>query len=271
MIPHHLDQNPPEMQHIDSLLFVSATELHVLFLSDHYCEKFYLWFRDQLTQKPGLEGINNLIRSSPASVIFKFVSAEACDDLRAFFNKVWEAAKLGSEVKFDRNPRKPALHTYSTIVVIRAASRDEASATLGEMGASLSEAKDNNDLPAHVEVSNGPLVEFNAQQVIDDMVDGLAALGFGGSDNVDGAELINMLNGDVVGGRSFQYWDSLCELATEHPNDDRDLTPEQLDDKYNQDGGGQHPKHTRQDWQVAVGLDDTLLGYWAWVHHQLQS
>ena len=38
---------------------------------------------------------------------------------------------------------------------------------------------------------------------------------------------------------------------------DYGLTAEQLDDKYNPDGEGQHP-------------EDTRSGYWEWVRHQLE-
>lgn len=50
---------------------------------------------------------------------------------------------------------------------------------------------------------------------------------------------------------------------TEHV--DTELTAEQLDDKYNPEGGGQHPDFTREDWMWAVSNEDTLSGYWAWV------
>lgn len=50
---------------------------------------------------------------------------------------------------------------------------------------------------------------------------------------------------------------------------DADLTPEQLDDKYNPHGDGEHPKHTREDWREAVAQEHTISGYWAWVSHQL--
>ena len=50
---------------------------------------------------------------------------------------------------------------------------------------------------------------------------------------------------------------------------DADLTPEQLDDKYNPDGEGEHPKYTRDDWREAVAQEYTISGYWAWVSHQL--
>lgn len=53
--------------------------------------------------------------------------------------------------------------------------------------------------------------------------------------------------------------------------DDRDLTAEELDQKYNWNGGGEHPDYPREDWREMVRIEDTLLGYWAWVQHQLTS
>lgn len=50
---------------------------------------------------------------------------------------------------------------------------------------------------------------------------------------------------------------------------DYGLTAEQLDDKYNPEGGGQHPEYTRADWRAAVDNEDTISGYWEWVKHQL--
>lgn len=50
---------------------------------------------------------------------------------------------------------------------------------------------------------------------------------------------------------------------------DYGLTAEQLDDKYNPEGGGQHPVYTRADWRAAVDNEDTISGYWEWVRHQL--
>lgn len=54
-------------------------------------------------------------------------------------------------------------------------------------------------------------------------------------------------------------------------NPDRDLSPEQLDDKYNPDGDGQHPTHTRRWWREAVANDETLQGYWQWVANQIEE
>ncbi|PMV89753.1 MULTISPECIES: hypothetical protein [unclassified Pseudomonas] len=50
---------------------------------------------------------------------------------------------------------------------------------------------------------------------------------------------------------------------------DDELTPSQLDEKYNPDGGGEHPDYTRSDWREAVAQEYTLSGYWEWVAHTL--
>lgn len=54
---------------------------------------------------------------------------------------------------------------------------------------------------------------------------------------------------------------------------DADLSVEELAEKYagKDGGGGQHPVYHRPDWREEVANDDTLLGYWAWVHHQLNE
>ena len=54
-------------------------------------------------------------------------------------------------------------------------------------------------------------------------------------------------------------------------NNDYRLTAEQLDDKYNPEGGGEHPDYTREEWRWEVGEDHTLLGYWQWVAHRLSQ
>lgn len=52
---------------------------------------------------------------------------------------------------------------------------------------------------------------------------------------------------------------------------DSGLTAEQLDDKYNQDGGGEHPVFTRQGWRHEVGERNTVSGYWDWVESQVDT
>ncbi|VVP30160.1 hypothetical protein [Pseudomonas fluorescens] len=50
---------------------------------------------------------------------------------------------------------------------------------------------------------------------------------------------------------------------------DDEMTPAQLDEKYNAAGGGEHPVYTRSDWREAVAQEYTLSGYWEWVAHTL--
>lgn len=53
--------------------------------------------------------------------------------------------------------------------------------------------------------------------------------------------------------------------------EDADLTPDQLSEKYDPSGGGQHPEYTRYSWQCAVMSYSTLRGYWDWVHAQIEE
>lgn len=63
-------------------------------------------------------------------------------------------------------------------------------------------------------------------------------------------------------------------LAVDDPEstaDDRDLNADELEQKYSPHGGGEHPDFPREDWREMVRIEDTLLGYWAWVHHALTT
>jgi hypothetical protein len=51
--------------------------------------------------------------------------------------------------------------------------------------------------------------------------------------------------------------------------EDKKLTAEQLDDKYNPDGDGEHPVYTPSGWCESVVAKQTLCGYWEWVKYQL--
>ncbi len=51
--------------------------------------------------------------------------------------------------------------------------------------------------------------------------------------------------------------------------EDLQLSPEQLDDKYNLDGDGEHPVYPRKAWRDAVAREETLFGYWEWVAYKL--
>ncbi|NLA66717.1 MAG: hypothetical protein GX856_00440 [Gammaproteobacteria bacterium] len=54
-----------------------------------------------------------------------------------------------------------------------------------------------------------------------------------------------------------------------YDNEDLFLSADQLDVKYNPDGDGEHPWHTRKDWRQEVASESTLLGYWEWVVHKV--
>jgi len=53
--------------------------------------------------------------------------------------------------------------------------------------------------------------------------------------------------------------------------EDFQLSVEQLDDKYNPEGDGEHPVFTRWDWTQVVAQRSTLSGYWEWVVDQLDK
>lgn len=60
-------------------------------------------------------------------------------------------------------------------------------------------------------------------------------------------------------------------VSVENLEEDKYLTAEQLDDKYNPDGDGEHPCFKRRDWRDAVDQEDTLMGYWDWVVMKLEG
>lgn len=52
---------------------------------------------------------------------------------------------------------------------------------------------------------------------------------------------------------------------------DTELSAEQLDDKYNPNGDGEHPVHTRGAWVDEAFNHHTLRGYWDWVGSELEQ
>ena len=44
-----------------------------------------------------------------------------------------------------------------------------------------------------------------------------------------------------------------------------------LEAKWSPDGDGHHPGYPTRTWRAEVENDNTRLGYWAWVHHQLEE
>lgn len=51
--------------------------------------------------------------------------------------------------------------------------------------------------------------------------------------------------------------------------DDLGLSAKQLDDKYNEEGDGEHPLFPRAEWRTHVAEQWTVSGYWDWVFHQI--
>lgn len=52
---------------------------------------------------------------------------------------------------------------------------------------------------------------------------------------------------------------------------DHELSAEQLDEKYNPNGDGEHPVFQRMYWRDAVAAENTISGYWDWVAHTITS
>lgn len=52
---------------------------------------------------------------------------------------------------------------------------------------------------------------------------------------------------------------------------DSALSPSELDDKYNPEGGGEHPVFRRAHWRQDVAGELTIKGYWEWVADVIQE
>jgi hypothetical protein len=67
----------------------------------------------------------------------------------------------------------------------------------------------------------------------------------------------------------------IVEKITDTPyqiwGSDENLTADDLDCKYNQDGNGEHPVHTRSNWREAAAKEMTISGYWDWLRHMIVS
>lgn len=68
-----------------------------------------------------------------------------------------------------------------------------------------------------------------------------------------------------------QWWEDQQEETDDTRLDPEDLflSARQLDNKYNQDGDGEHPVYTRADWKHIVANDGTIQGYWHWLAYTL--
>lgn len=87
------------------------------------------------------------------------------------------------------------------------------------------------------------------------------------------AELQRMDNLDVFAAAAKELIAEATHLdAVElQAQPDEDLTADQLNKKYNPNGGGEHPEHTRKDWMWAVSNENTTLGYWDWLEEQIRE
>ena len=102
---------------------------------------------------------------------------------------------------------------------------------------------------------------------------------FGVGHNQSAWFVVNKVTGQAkrigqVGGR-INYFDRALEEA-DRRNKEYEVMPsdeycsaDQLDVKYNPDGDGEHPVHTRWDWIQAVAQRSTISGYWAWVEQMI--
>ena len=52
---------------------------------------------------------------------------------------------------------------------------------------------------------------------------------------------------------------------------DSSLTADELEEKYNPEGGGEHPVFHRAHWRQDVSRELTIKGYWEWVRDVIQE
>jgi len=80
-----------------------------------------------------------------------------------------------------------------------------------------------------------------------------------------------LITGDTYGTLESHDADvTVIEVNPVSP-DDVGLSAEELEQKYSPQGGGEHPDFPREDWREMIRIEDTLLGYWAWVNHRLTT
>lgn len=79
-----------------------------------------------------------------------------------------------------------------------------------------------------------------------------------------------LVTGDSYG--TVESHDHTVTVTKGYPwQPDAGLTAEQLDDKYNPKGYGEHPNFPRADWRAMVSEDATLRGYWEWVANMIET
>jgi len=72
----------------------------------------------------------------------------------------------------------------------------------------------------------------------------------------------------LFGGRKQMFGNNLPDLDS---MPETDMTADQLDEKYNPDGDGEHPYFPRATWRDEVFNQLTLVGYWDWVVYQISD
>ena len=63
--------------------------------------------------------------------------------------------------------------------------------------------------------------------------------------------------------------DKIADFGIDLYGSDAELSVEQLDEKYNPDGDGEHYQFTREQWREAVSQNQTASDYWTWLKHVL--
>lgn len=73
-------------------------------------------------------------------------------------------------------------------------------------------------------------------------------------------------SGDLLG-----TLDKVGDVPQYLPALDAGATADSLEDRYNPNGDGEHPIHTRDAWILAVQQKVTLRGYWDWAAAQIEE
>ncbi|MBG6083089.1 hypothetical protein [Rubrivivax gelatinosus] len=71
--------------------------------------------------------------------------------------------------------------------------------------------------------------------------------------------------------RRTRHPERVVVTATELAPSDADLSADELEEKYNPGGGGEHPVLLRAHWRHDVASELTIRGYWHWVADVIQE
>lgn len=63
--------------------------------------------------------------------------------------------------------------------------------------------------------------------------------------------------------------DKIADFGIDLYGSDAKLSVEQLDEKYNPDGEGEHYQFTSEQWREEVSQNQTVSDYWTWLKHVL--